>query len=140
MIVENNNMDRHIKVKILTLNEPDYNGRFYSSELIENAIKKTLPEIEKKRFFVTWTEPESAIVNIGSVVGIINGLSIENNNLIADIEFIDTPNSLHAKIAVEKGIRHVRMCGIGSIKMIDNVAHVQEDYELICCFLTDSHV
>ena len=131
-----NNMNRHIKSKILALNEPTYNGRFYSRELIESVIKKTLPEIEKKRFFVTHTEPESAKVIIGGVAGIINKLCIENNDLIADIEFIDTPNSLHAKISVEKGIRYVRMCGIGSIKMIDGVAHVQEDYEPLCCFLT----
>lgn len=137
MIVVNSIDD--MKTKVLKLNEPNYDGRFYSGELIESVIKKIVPEIEKNRVFVTYTPPSTnGWVPIHSVAGIVKELYIDKNNLIADIEFINTPNALHAEIAVQKGISHVRTAGLGSIKTIDGIVYVQEDYELICCFLTDN--
>ena len=71
------------------------------------------------------------------IAGIVKQLYVENNELMADIEFINTPNSLHAEIAVREGKLHVSIAGIGSIKTINEISYIQDDYELSCLFLTD---
>lgn len=127
-----------MKTKVLSLDTINANNRVYPKPVMEAAIKNAKSKIESQRFFLVDKQPDSTHVSLNNVVGVVEKLEIENNDLIADIKFLNTPNATALETMINNGLLHVRTAGIGSVKNVDNVYHINEDYEIISCFLTDN--
>lgn len=78
-----------MKANILTLNKETVNGRIYPRELMEREISRLQKEIEKKKLLVDLYNPEDLRLSLSKTIGVVNELKIENDVVIADVQFFD---------------------------------------------------
>lgn len=72
-----------MKKIILELNKKTENGRIYNEEILKPFLNKS--------FMGELNHPESPVINLKEVSHKINNLRIEENNLVGDLEILDTP-------------------------------------------------
>ena len=121
-------MNKTTTVKLIKL--PNPYGRIYPTEVLENAVKQCQKQIDDCCLYVGKHCPSYVIESI-DIVGIIKKLTIRDDGVYGDIEFLDTP-AYKEVIETIKGIPNKFMSdsftivGLGNVK--DNV--VQSDYEI----------
>lgn len=128
-----------MKVIILSLDKPNKNNRVYPKFVIAKALLEKENQIKNRQIMVTKRVLENANVPLNEVIGYVKDIKIENdNNLVADIEFLDVNNGLDFAPLVESGVVSVTLSGLGSVvKNQDNIGIVQDDYQLLALNLTD---
>lgn len=130
-----------MKIPILTLDTPNKNGRIYPRATFERALedyKKNF--VDEHRAIIVKLQPENAVTNLKDVVGIITGITIENDTVMVDaVFFSNVPDGLVVETAIKSGLLHLRSGGIGSIiKDQNGNLIVQNDYEITHMFVTDN--
>ena len=129
-----------MKIPVLTLDTPNANNRIYPTEVIEKALEKYRKEfINENRAMVVKQLPENSTLDLRDVIGVVKDATIENGKIMLDVEFLP---QLKGAIAAEIGIRDgkfaLRTSGVGTLKTNANGNNViQDDYEIISCFVTD---
>ncbi len=112
-----------MKAPLLEINKPNLNGRLYTKECIENAMKKLPAVIPIAR--PDADDPTDLANSAGTAT-----LALEGNLLMADCH-LTVPE---IEDQLKSGKLSVRTSGIGSI---DEKGVVGPDYQIVSLILTD---
>ncbi len=107
------------------------NGRVYRKGIMENALKDFQTLITEKRALGELGHPPNPQINLNNVSHLITGLKFEGNDVIGRAKILDTPMGKIAKNFIEEGVRlGVSSRGLGSLKEVNGVNEVQDDFHL----------
>lgn len=124
-----------MKLPIMTVDSPNLNKRIYPREVLQKALDKYTKEfVSEKRALIVGKLPENSTINLQDAIGIVKEITIEGDKVMVEAEFF---SDLYRQI-IESGKFSLRTAGMGTLKKDKNGNDViQEDYELISCFVTD---
>lgn len=110
------------------------NGRIYPGHILEREVDKYQEKVRTRRAVGELDHPESNTVNYRNTSHIISKLWWEGNDLMADIEILDTPSGRILKTLLEANVTvGISSRGMGSVQAIDETTvEVQDDFEFIC--------
>jgi len=108
------------------------NGRMYSSHILEREVKRYNEEyITKNRAFGELGHPDSPHINLDRVSHLIVNLKQEGSTFIGKAKILETPYGKTAKGLLDGGAQlGVSSRGMGSLKEVNGVNMVQDDYYL----------
>jgi hypothetical protein len=113
--------------------EKNRNGRVYSRNILEGAVKKYMQNYVKEgRAFGELGHPEGPTVNLDKVSHLIKDLSFSGNVCEGKAKILtNTPMGKIASSLIEEGAKlGVSSRGMGSLREFQGVNHVQEDFML----------
>ncbi len=125
-----------MKHPILTVDKPNKNNRIYPREIIKRELKKYRKVfIKENRALVVNKQPETSSINLQDVIGVVEKINIKDDKVFVRVEFF----SDFYRQLVEDGKLFLRTSGMATLtKQPDGTYMVGDDYEMICCFLTDN--
>lgn len=85
---------------LITADIPTINGRIYPKPELQNAVALFQTKIQEKTAFVTFGEINFSEKTLPEemICGVVNSLELtEDNQLRANIDFLETPNGLQAQ-------------------------------------------
>jgi hypothetical protein len=108
------------------------NGRVYSKSILEREVKRYNEEyISKNRAFGELGHPDSPSINLDRVSHLIVNMRQEGASFIGKAKILETPMGKIAKSLLEGGaMLGVSSRGMGSLKEVNGVNMVQDDYFL----------
>lgn len=108
------------------------NGRRYPMETMRKEVDRYIKEsIDKKRAYGELGHPEGPTVNLDRVSHMITGLKEDGANFVGRAKILDTPMGRIVKELIDEGASlGVSSRGMGSLKEVDGVNEVQEDFVL----------
>jgi hypothetical protein len=108
------------------------NGRVYSESILVREVKRYNDEyISKNRAFGELGHPDSPSINLDRVSHLIVNLRQEGASFIGKAKILETPMGKIAKSLLEGGAcLGVSSRGMGSLKEVNGVNMVQDDYFL----------
>ena len=108
------------------------NGRMYSKSILEKEVRRYNEEyITKNRAFGELGHPDSPSINLDRVSHLIVNLKQEGASFIGKAKILETPMGKIAKSLLEGGATlGVSSRGMGSLKEVNGVNMVQDDYYL----------
>jgi hypothetical protein len=123
-----------IKGKIQEAEQKNGNGRVYPKEILQREIDNYIKEqVNSNTSMGELDHPDSSIVNLNNVAHIIKKIWWEGNDVMAELELLNTPSG---KIAQELIMANIPLGissrGMGSIRQIGETVEVQDDFSLLC--------
>ena len=108
------------------------NGRVYKTPTLQKEVNRYNEEyISKNRAFGELGHPDSPSINLDRVSHLITSLKQEGNQWIGKAKILETPMGKIAKSLMEGGAQlGVSSRGMGSLKEVNGVNVVQDDYYL----------
>ena len=107
------------------------NGRMYRKGIMENALNNFQSLISEKRALGELGHPPNPQINLNNVSHLITSLKFEGNDVIGRPKILDTPMGKIAKNFIEEGVRlGVSSRGLGSLKEVNGINEVQDDFHL----------
>ncbi len=108
------------------------NGRMYKTDTLKKEVSRYNEEyVSKNRAFGELGHPDSPSINLDRVSHLITSLKQEGNQFIGKAKILETPMGKIAKSLMEGGAPlGVSSRGMGSLKEVDGVNVVQDDYYL----------
>lgn len=113
--------------------EQNRNGRVYSRNILEGAVKKYMQNYVKEgRAFGELGHPDGPTVNLDKVSHLIKDLTFSGNVCEGKAKVLtNTPMGKIASSLIEEGAKlGVSSRGMGSLREFQGVNHVQEDFML----------
>ena len=128
-----------MKIPVLSLDKPNKNGRIYPRDVIEKALQKYRDEyVSKSRAMVTRNIPTQNDIDLGDVVGIVKDIITTDEEVLAEVQFLNLPKAQGLEEALTSGKLYMRTSGIGKMtKQADGTFKIDDGYEFISCFLTN---
>jgi hypothetical protein len=118
---------------LATVEVKNGNGRYYKKPLWEREMEKYSQCIKEKRAMGELDHPESSIINLKNVSHNINDIWWDKDHIMGKIEILPTPAGNILKALIESGITvGVSSRGMGSLKEVNGILEVQDDFELLC--------
>lgn len=118
---------------LATVEVKNGNGRYYKKNLWEREMEKYSQCIKEKRALGELDHPESSIINLKNVSHNISDIWWDRDHIMGKIEILPTPSGNILKALIESGITvGVSSRGMGSLKEVNGVLEVQDDFELLC--------
>jgi len=134
MITEETNgvKSLYISGPFLVAEMKNKNGRMYKTDTLSKEVGRYSDEyISKNRAFGELGHPDSPTINLDRVSHLITSLKQEGNQWIGKAKILETPMGKIAKSLMEGGATlGVSSRGMGSLKEINGVNVVQDDYYL----------
>ena len=123
-----------VKGKLQESEVKNGNGRVYPREVLEREVKKYMEgPIKTNTAMGELDHPESSIVNLNNVSHNIKRVWWEGNDLMGELELLNTPSGKIAQEIISAGIPlGISSRGMGSVKQIGETVEVQDDFELLC--------
>jgi len=123
-----------IKGKLQESDVKNGNGRVYPKEVLEREAKKYAEgPISDNTALGELDHPESSIVNLNNVSHNIKRIWWEGNDLMGELELLNTPSGKIAQEIISAGIPlGISSRGMGSVQQIGETVEVQDDFELLC--------
>jgi len=107
------------------------NGRIYRKGIMESALKDYQSLIESKRSLGELGHPPNPQINLNQVSHLITRLNFEGNDVYGRAKILDTPMGKIAKNLIDEGVSFgVSSRGLGSIKEVNGINEVQDDFHL----------
>jgi hypothetical protein len=108
------------------------NGRIYPKEVLQKEAARYNEEyVSKNRAFGELGHPDSPSINLDRVSHLITSLKQEGNIFVGKAKILETPMGKIAKSLMEGGATlGVSSRGMGSLKEVNGVNMVQDDYYL----------
>jgi hypothetical protein len=108
------------------------NGRMYKEETMQKEVERYTEEyISKNRAFGELGHPDTPSINLDRVSHIIVGLRKEGTEWIGKAKILETPMGNIARQIIEGGGQlGVSSRGLGSLKTVNGVNIVQDDFHL----------
>lgn len=108
------------------------NGRIYPFSTLKNEAKRYQKEfIENKRAFGELGHPEGPQINLDRVSHLIVELKEDGKNFFGKAKIMDTPVGNIVKSFISEGAKlGVSTRGIGSVKNVNGIQEVQDDFVL----------
>jgi hypothetical protein len=123
-----------VKGKLQEAEVKNGNGRVYSKEILEREAEKYADgPIKSNTALGELDHPESMVVNLNNTSHNIKRIWWEGNNLMGELEILNTPSGKIAMEIISAGIPlGISSRGMGSVKQIGETVEVQDDFELLC--------
>jgi hypothetical protein len=123
-----------VKGKLQEAEQRNGNGRVYPMEILKKQVEIYIKgPIASNTAMGELDHPEAAIVNLNNVSHNIKRIWWEGNDLMGELELLNTPSGKIAQEIVSAGIPlGISSRGMGSVKQIGESVEVQEDFELVC--------
>ena len=123
-----------IKGKLQESDVKNGNGRVYPREVLEREAEKYMKgPITDNTALGELDHPESSIVNLNNVSHNIKRIWWEGNDLMGELELLNTPSGKIAQEIISAGIPlGISSRGMGSVQQIGETVEVQDDFELLC--------
>ncbi len=107
------------------------NGRIYRKGIMESALNEYQGLIESKRSLGELGHPPNPQINLNQVSHLITRLNFEGNDVYGRAKILDTPMGKIAKNLIDEGVSFgVSSRGLGSIKEVNGINEVQDDFHL----------
>ena len=122
----------HIEGPFLVAEKKNKNGRIYEFNTLRKEVHRyTEDYINKHRAFGELGHPDTPSINLDRVSHMIVGLREDGNQWIGKAKILDTPMGNIARSLIEGGAQlGVSSRGMGSLKAINGVNIVQDDFHL----------
>lgn len=121
----------YIEGVFMQADRPNKNGRNYARGIMEKEMERYSNIINEKRALGELGHPDTPTINLDKVSHLIQSLKFEGNDIIGRAKIIDTPNGRIAKNLIDEGVKlGVSSRGMGSLKMVNGINEVQEDFHL----------
>jgi hypothetical protein len=123
-----------IKGKLQESEVKNGNGRVYPKEILEREAKKYAEtSIKSNTAMGELDHPESSVINLKNASHNIKRIWWEGNDLMGELELLNTPSGKIAQEIVSAGIPlGISSRGMGSVQQIGETVEVQDDFELLC--------
>ena len=121
-----------IQGPFLVAEQKNRNGRLYKEETVRREVDRYNEEyVSKNRAFGELGHPDSPSINLDRVSHLITSLKQEGNQWIGKAKILETPMGKIARSLMEGGGQLGVSCrGMGSLKEVNGVNVVQDDYYL----------
>jgi hypothetical protein len=108
------------------------NGRMYKTDTLKKEVDRYNEEyVTKNRAFGELGHPDSPTINLDRVSHLITNLKQEGNQWVGKAKILETPMGKIARSLMEGGAQlGVSSRGMGSLKEVNGVNVVQDDYYL----------
>lgn len=107
------------------------NGRMYRKGIMEKELQRYQTLINEKRSLGELGHPPNPTINLNQVSHLISSLKFEGNDVIGRAKILDTPMGKIAQNFIEEGVRlGVSSRGLGSLKEVNGINEVQDDFHL----------
>lgn len=107
------------------------NGRVYRKGIMEKELQRYQSLISEKRSLGELGHPPNPTINLNQVSHLITSLKFEGNDVIGRAKILDTPMGKIAQNFIEEGVRlGVSSRGLGSLKEVNGINEVQDDFHL----------
>lgn len=108
------------------------NGRIYRKPILEKELQRYQQIIDEKRSLGELGHPPNPSINLNQVSHLITELNWEGKNIIGTAKILETPMGKIAKNFIDEGIRlGVSSRGLGSLKEVNGINEVQDDFHLV---------
>ena len=123
-----------VKGKLQEAEQRNGNGRVYPMEILRKQVDIYIKgPIASNTAMGELDHPEAAIVNLNNVSHNIKRIWWEGNDLMGELELLNTPSGKIAQEIISAGIPlGISSRGMGSVKQIGESVEVQDDFELVC--------
>jgi hypothetical protein len=123
-----------VKGKLQESEVKNGNGRVYPKEVLMREVEKYMEgPIKSNTAMGELDHPESTIVNLNNVSHNIKRVWWEGNDLMGELELLNTPSGKIAQEIISAGIPlGISSRGMGSVRQIGETVEVQDDFELLC--------
>jgi len=110
------------------------NGRVYPREILQREVQKYIDgPVKQNNAMGELDHPEASIINLSNVSHNIKKVWWDGNDLMGQLELLNTPSGKIAMELVSAGIPlGISSRGMGSVKQLGETVEVQDDYELLC--------
>ena len=119
---------------IQTAGKPNANNRIYPRQVLEREDQKYQELIAERRALGELDHPDSPLVQLENVSHLITETVWEGENLIGQIEVLDTPKGQILGKLVERKIKlGISSRGLGSVSRTnEGYDMVEDDFNLVC--------
>ena len=118
-----------------TAGQKNQNGRIYPRSILERECQRYVTEyVAQRRALGELDHPESSVVNLNNVSHNVLKVWWEGENLMGDVQVLDTPSGRILKTLFKENIKlGISSRGLGSVKELykESAVEVQDDFELI---------
>ena len=129
---KNGKKDLFITGPFMQAEQKNRNGRVYARGILEREVERYNNDyVRSNRALGELGHPEGPSINLHRVSHKIVELKQDGNNFIGKAKILETPMGLIAKNLLESGVQlGVSTRGMGSLKEVDGVMQVQDDFFL----------
>jgi hypothetical protein len=122
----------HIEGVFMQAEQKNRNGRVYPSKTLMNEVKRYNNEyVKSSRAMGELGHPDGPQLNLERVSHLIKELRIDGNDVYGKAKILDTPYGKIVKDLIKEGVKiGVSSRGMGSLKQVNGVNEVQEDFSL----------
>ena len=122
----------HIDGVFMQAEQKNRNGRVYPSKTLMNEVKRYNNEyVKSSRAMGELGHPDGPQLNLERVSHLIKELRIDGNDVYGRAKILDTPYGKIVKDLIKEGVKiGVSSRGMGSLKQVNGVNEVQEDFSL----------
>lgn len=109
------------------------NKRVYPREVLQEKVNQYVKNFVSNRTSMGELDhPDTSIVNLGNVSHVITKIWWEGNDVMGELEILNTPSGRIAEELVRAGIPlGISSRGLGSVKQIGESVEVQDDLEFV---------
>ena len=122
----------HIDGIFMQAEQKNRNGRVYPKKTLMNEVQRYNNEyVKTNRAMGELGHPDGPQLNLERVSHLIKELRVDGNDIYGRAKIIDTPYGKIVKDLVKEGVKiGVSSRGMGSLKQVNGVNEVQEDFNL----------
>jgi len=122
----------HIEGIFMEADKKNRNGRVYPKKILFNEVKRYNEDfVSKNRGMGELGHPDGPTVNLERVSHIIKELKTDGTNIMGKAKILDTPYGKIVKNLIDEGVKiGVSSRGMGSLKNVDGINEVQDDFML----------
>lgn len=113
---------------------PNGNGRVYPKRILESALQSTAQAVSEGRMLGELDHPDDAKIHLDKVSHKITKLEINPTNgfMMGEAEVLATPAGKILEGLIKSGVKlGISSRGFGSVKQINGLNEVQEDFKLV---------
>lgn len=129
---KNGTKEYHIEGVFMQAEKKNRNGRMYPKDILFKEVTRYSTDIvESHRAMGELGHPDGPAVNLERVSHIIKELKTDGNDIIGRAKILDTPYGKIVKNLIDEGVKiGVSSRGMGSLKQVNGINEVQEDFML----------
>ena len=122
----------HIDGIFMQAEQKNRNGRVYPKKTLMNEVQRYNNEyVKTNRAMGELGHPDGPQLNLERVSHLIKELRVDGNDIYGRAKILDTPYGKIVKDLVKEGVKiGVSSRGMGSLKQVNGVNEVQEDFNL----------
>jgi len=128
--------DGIVKMKgiIQAAGKPNANNRIYPRQILEREDRRYRELVRERRALGELDHPDSPIIQLENVSHLVTDTEWDGENLIGEIEVLDTPKGQILGKLVERRIKlGISSRGLGSVRRnSDGYDIVEDDFNLVC--------